>query len=1434
MIRWIRKSLTIKWMVFSILLAILPLAIAGYQIIQIYQGDLKKSIIEIEKMKANMVVEKTEAFFENVLLGLFLLTMNEGFIKGGPSYQKEHLENLLYQNNHLLELTLLDRKGRETIKVSKYKFEGSLGLEDRSKSELFEVVLSGGVYWGEFSLDKDVVPSMIIAVPVKESNGELKNVLSGRITFPYLWNLIPKPLTDKKGVTYVVDDHGTLIAHTDINSALSRLNVKHLPMVKKVLDGKEGNLEFVDSRGEKFLAIYRPIHKWGWGVIIQVPVVEAYKPLQQVARTAFQWILITLGFAIIISLILTRRLTVPIRRLSGEMARVSQGNLDVHIKTTQKDEVGFLTGSFNQMIHDLKHSHEAIKEAEEKYRRIFEESKDMVYITSVEGKIIDVNQAGVDLFGYASKEEMMQVYVRDTFFNPEDRKKFRNEIRKEWFVKDFEVKLKRKDGTLINILITANARRDDSGKIISYEGTIKDISNRKIMEEELLRRAEELQTLHELSNLINRSLDLNAVLSLALDKMLKLTGFEMGGTYLLREDGETFEDRFLKGYSPEFIENLKIQGIGGGITGEAVRLKQTVILSIDKYPFSQRLPFFKKEGIQSIVSIPLLGKEKAVGAITLTSRFHRTLNQRDIHLLESIGSQIGLAIENAKLFSFVEKAKSEWEATFDSVTDLISIKDKDYRILRANKAVFERYGMKPEEVIGKRCYEVLYHREGPCEKCAVSDTFLTGRPALVERGSKLFKGMAQFSTFPILDENGEVVAVVESIRDVTEQKRIEKEKEVISNINKILASSLDVRQVFKAVHSELKKALDSERMTITLLNEERGDLRHFALEKDYDSQELMEGVTYTLKGTPSEKAMKTGLPVIVSDTEKQNDSWISEKLLEEGIHSILVFPLEYKGKIFGTMNFGSKPTHHFLPTQLSLLQQIAPGLAISIQNALLLDEIKKSEEKYRTVVEGALDGIAVVGTDFKFKYTNNRLAEILGYTKEELEEMDFRNILAEESRQFVVDRYVKWVRKEENSPHFEFNALRKDGEVRNIEMSNKEMRDSEGTLNFIAIMRDITEKKKMEEQLFQSEKLRSLGEMASGVAHDFNNALAAILGNAQLMLITAQDEEAKESLRTIEKVARDAAQTVKRLQEFTRKRTRQELFKIDINSIVKDAAEITKPRWKDDAQGRGIQIEMVLNLGEVSPIGGNASEMREVITNMIFNAIEAMPEGGKVDVRTFQKGGEVYIQIADTGAGMTEEVRKKIFEPFFTTKPFTNTGLGLSMSYGIIKRFRGEIEVESKVGNGTTFTIVLPINLGSGEEAIPDSTIKKGKSARILVIEDEETVRDVLAQMLSKVNHQVTVAKNGEEGIRLFNELEFDMVLTDLGMPGMSGWEVCQKIKKMNPYTPVGMITGWGIEVSQSKMEECGLDFLLSKPFDFNQVLKVVSETMESGTTFSS
>jgi CheY-like chemotaxis protein len=285
---------------------------------------------------------------------------------------------------------------------------------------------------------------------------------------------------------------------------------------------------------------------------------------------------------------------------------------------------------------------------------------------------------------------------------------------------------------------------------------------------------------------------------------------------------------------------------------------------------------------------------------------------------------------------------------------------------------------------------------------------------------------------------------------------------------------------------------------------------------------------------------------------------------------------------------------------------------------------------------------------------------------------------------------------------------------------------------------------------------------------------------------------------------------------------------LSINEIIEAVINITEPRWKDQAQRKGTQIELIKKLEDVPSILGNPSELREVFTNIIFNAIDAMPEGGQLTISTQpQKDGRVEVRISDTGIGMTEEVKKRVFDPFFTTKGVTNSGLGMSVSYGIIKRHRGEILIESEVRRGTTFILHLPIGFGERDhEEKVLKPIKEVRPARILVIDDEDSIREILSEILRVQGHQVVIASDGEEGIERFKNEPFDLVFTDLGMPKISGWEVGKTIKGMNPKVPIVMITGWGMELNREKMSESGIDLVVSKPFQFDQVIALVSEAI--------
>lgn len=319
------------------------------------------------------------------------------------------------------------------------------------------------------------------------------------------------------------------------------------------------------------------------------------------------------------------------------------------------------------------------------------------------------------------------------------------------------------------------------------------------------------------------------------------------------------------------------------------------------------------------------------------------------------------------------------------------------------------------------------------------------------------------------------------------------------------------------------------------------------------------------------------------------------------------------------------------------------------------------------------------------------------------------------------------------------------------------------------------------------------------------------------------------SLEIIEKAALDGSETIKRIQEFSRRREDDKHFtEVDINKILDDALEFTKVRWKDEAETKGITIQVKKEFSPLVSIAGSATELREVFTNFINNAIDAMTQGGKISIKTLMDSNNITIKIVDTGIGIPHAIADRIFDPFFTTKGPQSTGLGMSVSYGIINRHRGTINLDSIEGQGTTFTIQFPISKLKDQAAEFIALPEKGGKARILVIEDEQEVRELLDDILTDRGHKVETASHGSKGLELFRQSRFDLVLTDLGMPGMSGWQVAEEIKKKNNHTPVALITGWEVQLNQSELKKSGVDFVVNKPFQVDQVLRLVQEGLDS------
>jgi len=386
----------------------------------------------------------------------------------------------------------------------------------------------------------------------------------------------------------------------------------------------------------------------------------------------------------------------------------------------------------------------------------------------------------------------------------------------------------------------------------------------------------------------------------------------------------------------------------------------------------------------------------------------------------------------------------------------------------------------------------------------------------------------------------------------------------------------------------------------------------------------------------------------------------------------------------------------------------------------------------------------------------------------------------------------------------------------------------------------ITEQERIREQFSQMEKLSALGELASGVAHDFNNTLSGILGRAQLLQRTDDPEKIRRGLEIIIKTAEDGAKTVKRIQDFARQRRDHNFELVSIDQILMDASEITRPRWKNFAEASNIHITLQLHIESNAMVMGDDSELREVLVNMVLNAIDAMPEGGKLSLTTRVADDSVIIKVVDTGVGMYPEVRSKIFDPFFTTKGKAGLGLGLAVSFGIIRRHGGNIEVESQYGKGTEFRITLPVaKMGQKSveqiEAVeivatavthtaPPLPSTERAPTRLLVVDDEDFVRELLSEILEGEHCDVFVAQSGSEALSMFRDMEFDAVFTDVGMPGMSGWELAREIKQINASIPIAVITGWGEAVGSHEQKAAGVDWVVAKPFTADRIAELVRD----------
>ena len=488
----------------------------------------------------------------------------------------------------------------------------------------------------------------------------------------------------------------------------------------------------------------------------------------------------------------------------------------------------------------------------------------------------------------------------------------------------------------------------------------------------------------------------------------------------------------------------------------------------------------------------------------------------------------------------------------------------------------------------------------------------------------------------------------------------------------------------------------------------------------------------------------------------------------------------------------------------------------------------KSEKKYRSIVDNALVGVYKSNMNGDMVYANHALSNMFGYVTPE--EMMSGGILQIYKNKEDRDSLVTKLQASGCVDEFECECVKKDGSGVDIILT--------ATLedNIISgMMINITSRKRMEKILIQSEKLRAMGVMAAGIAHDFNNVLAIINGYTQLLEGSCEgNEELLNGFRAINKAVEDGSETVRRLSEFTRmEKSTAKHVSVNMVEVVEQSINFSKPKWKDVAQASGATYEIdTEGLTSVRDVLGNPAELREIVINLINNAIDAMSGGGRITFRTWEKGHSIFMSMADNGCGMSKEVQSKIFDPFYTTKGVEGSGLGMSVSYGIVGKHGGSIDVISQVGKGTVFTIELPI---ATETIFPETPVEpvidiEAAKYHILVVDDVKEISDLLYVFLTRQGYNVDSVQSGDEAIKKLEKECYDLVICDLGMPQVSGWDVIKVADSLENKPKIGLITGWADMLDSLNKDDMGVDFIVSKPIKYKQLSTIIKETLLNET----
>ncbi len=1096
-------------------------------------------------------------------------------------------------------------------------------------------------------------------------------------------------------------------------------------------------------------------------------------------------------------------------------------------------------------LTEHKRSQEALRESQTFFHSFMDNSPSIAFMKDEEGRYVYVNKPFEDLFGQkldflrgkTSFDWLPAITAQDTHEHDLS-------VLTSGEPQEILETVPTQDGTPHHWLVVKFPMTDASGrKFVAGVGV--DITERRQAENALAQQAEREAITHGISQAVRQTLETSEIFHSAVRELGSY--LEVDRCSLFMKDEKAGHLRNVAEYHAEGVKAAATDFALGDLTSLTQALLEKRVLAFNDAANDKRIAtlyeaILKQADVRSIMYVAISAGDEVPAAFALsTTREHRNWSDSDIALAKAVADQTGIAIRQAQLYQ-----KAEATSTRESLVNRVST------ALRASLSLQEVLSTASRELgqalSASRVYLHLYDPENPVSP--VEHEFVApGIKSISEleisynapMGRRLFE-----SEKPIVIANAQNYG--EAGDEFSASIRAEAQR---FDVRSLINFPVVVKGLFRGVlcihqtdrvrywsddETALVEAV-AERLSIGIAQAELFEMVARGKQEWETTFDAMSDGIFIFNRDGRLKrvnragaAMESTHPRLllgrkccdILRTSAEDEGCVVEKAIEkQQSATIEITPIGLKRPLLVSVEpvpDNADKTMGVVCTARDL-SELRKVQAVAREHQSLLTNI----------LESARESIYAVDPHGRFKWCNTATQTGLGYKRDEFIGRLLLDLVHEGDRELVAEKLTAAL--DGAAQTYEMRFFAPDGQLRYARVDNSPLVVDGKVTGVLGIARDITEQKEERERAARADKLRALGQLASGVAHDFNNSLAAILGRAQLLRRQLKDDALVRNLDIIQTAAEDAAATVRRIQTFARKAPAKEFEVLDVGSLLNDAVEITRTRWQNEARLRGLDYQVTLDAKPGQTTYGSASELREVFVNLIVNAVDAMPEGGDLAITCERENGHLRLRFADSGTGMAEDVRQKIFEPFFSTKGAHGTGLGLSVSYSIIERHDGAISVSSEIGRGTEFTIDL---LAYDAELIDETdvmTVADQASLSILVIDDEEFVRETLADMLEAMSHKVLMAESGQDAIQKLENGSFDLIFTDLAMPEMDGWETAREIRKRRPEMNIILVTGYGPGTTPPDGEAKLVNAIIGKPFDFMQVSNTIAQVCREQPT---